>query len=248
MVPIYRIQTGAFSFKFNAQRLSRKLQKRGFENFIRKDGLWRCQVGAYSMKSNADHMAKRLKIQGFDTYILEDSPPEEKPSGLPKNTWWGVHNGENHNGYNILMYNGNYPFGCNGDSRHKGIDIRPKGSWVRGIGAVPSFTRNSIYAWGRCVVRINGYDAGGYYRYIQVYFPKVNMTLTLGHLKNGSTYPVGTWFNEGDHMGDIGTKRDGLGARHVHYRVSRGDWGEYTIPPCRDMNPFILWNALDLPT
>lgn len=163
---------------------------------------------------------------------------------MPAGSFYGVEQGEMHNDYNILMYGGRYPFGCNGDSRHKGVDSRPKASrkWGRWIA---DGGRWDVYAWGKCVVRVNGYDDGGYHRYMQLYFPEVNMTMTAGHLMNGTAHPVGTWFERGDKIAECGTKRDGLGARHVHYRVSQGDWKQTVIPPCRDMHPAVLFNLLN---
>lgn len=129
-----------------------------------------------------------------------------------------------------------YPFGCN-DSRHHGRDIGGAKSKAEGA---------PIYSWGRCVVRLNSYDPGGYARYIQVYFPDANWSLTLGHLLNGSAYPVGTWFEAGDLMARIGTREDGILNSHVHLRSAPGDWRK-AIDPCSDHDPLILWRKLGLP-
>jgi len=154
-------------------------------------------------------------------------------AALPAGTWWGVQGGRTTSHYN--EYFPGYKFGCNGDQRHKGVDV-----------GAP--TGNRIYAWGRGRVVGRGYDPGGYHRWIQVYFPSVNMSLTLGHLRDGSEMPVGTTFNKGALWAKVGTKTDGLNHAHVHFRAARGNHGTAPIGPCEDMNPFTLWNALGLPS
>jgi len=67
---LYRVQTGAFSKKTNADNLAAELKKKGFDTYIvQADGLFKVQVGAYSIKANADAMAAKLKTAGYDTYI-----------------------------------------------------------------------------------------------------------------------------------------------------------------------------------
>lgn len=67
---LYRVQTGAFSKKANAEAHLAKVKAAGFDTYIVKSGtLYKVQVGAYSKKTNADAMAKKLKASGFDTYI-----------------------------------------------------------------------------------------------------------------------------------------------------------------------------------
>lgn len=157
---------------------------------------------------------------------------------IPRGTWWAVgkkgrwgRKPRTTTGYKVYCWRGRYPFGCSGNSRHHGLDIGNQ----KGM---------PIYAWGRCVIRVNGYDHGGYARYVQVFFPDVNWSLTLGHLLNGSTYPVGTWFRKGQYIARVGTKRDGINHPHVHYRAAPGDWRR-AIPPCADRPPGILWNKLN---
>ena len=67
---LYRVQTGAFSKKANADALAAKLKAAGFDTYItQSDNLYRVQVGAYSSKANAEAMASKLKAAGYDTYI-----------------------------------------------------------------------------------------------------------------------------------------------------------------------------------
>jgi len=71
---LYRVQTGAFSNKTNADVMLAKVKAKGFETYMVKvDNLYKIQVGAYSKKTNADAMASKLKAAGFDTYITTKS-------------------------------------------------------------------------------------------------------------------------------------------------------------------------------
>ena len=71
---LYRVQTGAFKNKANADALLAKVKAAGFDTYmIQADGLYKVQVGAFSVKSNADAMAKKLKSKGFDVYITTKS-------------------------------------------------------------------------------------------------------------------------------------------------------------------------------
>lgn len=67
---IYRVQTGAFKDKSNADRLSVELKKKGFDTYIIQiDDLYKVQTGAYSVKSNAEAMVQKLKKAGYDAFI-----------------------------------------------------------------------------------------------------------------------------------------------------------------------------------
>jgi hypothetical protein len=69
---LYRVQTGAFSNKANADAMAAKLKAAGFDTYMVKvDNLYKIQVGAYSNKANADAMAAKLKAAGFDTYMVK---------------------------------------------------------------------------------------------------------------------------------------------------------------------------------
>lgn len=56
------------------------------------------------------------------------------------------------------------------------------------------FPGHRLYAWGRGRGVGRGYDPGGCNRWIQIHFPSVDMSLTLGHLLGGSETRVGTTF------------------------------------------------------
>ena len=74
---IYRVQTGAFTYKGNAeiyQKTIRALEDNinaGYKNaYIRLiDNLYKVQVGAFSNKKNAEKVVKDLKSKGFNSFI-----------------------------------------------------------------------------------------------------------------------------------------------------------------------------------
>lgn len=71
---LYRVQTGAFSQKANAEAEAKKVQAAGFEAIIvQSGGLYKVQVGAYSVKANAETMQNKLKVAGFATMITTSS-------------------------------------------------------------------------------------------------------------------------------------------------------------------------------
>ncbi len=71
---LYRVQTGAFSNKANADAMLTKVKAARFDTYMVKvDNLYKIQVGAYSNKANADAMSAKLKSAGFDTYITTES-------------------------------------------------------------------------------------------------------------------------------------------------------------------------------
>ncbi|MPM28498.1 hypothetical protein SDC9_75024 [bioreactor metagenome] len=70
---LYRVQTGAFSIKANADALLAKIKAAGFDTYmIQAKGLYKVQVGAYSVKANADAMMVKLKAAGFDAFITTE--------------------------------------------------------------------------------------------------------------------------------------------------------------------------------
>lgn len=84
---LYRVQTGAFSNKANADAMLQKVKAAGFDTYMVKvDNLYKIQVGAFSKKANADAMAVKLKAAGFDTYITTKSGTAVSASSAKKST------------------------------------------------------------------------------------------------------------------------------------------------------------------
>lgn len=71
---LYRVQTGAFAVKANADKLAAELKGKGFDTYIvQVDGLYKVQVGAYSVRANADAMAAKLTAAGYKNFITTKS-------------------------------------------------------------------------------------------------------------------------------------------------------------------------------
>lgn len=72
---LYKVQTGAFKQKANAQTLEKKLKAAGFDTYIVNDGgYYKVQVGAFSKKANAESMLAKLKTAGYsDAFITTGS-------------------------------------------------------------------------------------------------------------------------------------------------------------------------------
>ena len=71
---IFRVQTGAFASKYNAQQLSNELKNKGFDNFIAYVApYYKVQVGAYSVRANAEKQMKDLKDAGYNCFITSVS-------------------------------------------------------------------------------------------------------------------------------------------------------------------------------
>ncbi|NLK40372.1 MAG: hypothetical protein GX303_09080 [Clostridiales bacterium] len=84
---LYRVQTGAFSKKANADALAAKLKAAGFDTYIvTVSGLYKVQVGAYSVKANADAMAAKLKAAGYDNFITTNGSTSAAESKPPETT------------------------------------------------------------------------------------------------------------------------------------------------------------------
>ena len=67
---LYRVQTGAYRNKENADRMLNSLLMDGFPAFIiYQDGYYKVQVGAYALLSNAIKMEQRLRRFHYSTYI-----------------------------------------------------------------------------------------------------------------------------------------------------------------------------------
>ena len=71
---LYRVQTGAFSKKANADAMEKKLKAKGFDTYmVQSGGLYKVQVGAYSVRANAEAMMKKVKSAEFDAFITTAS-------------------------------------------------------------------------------------------------------------------------------------------------------------------------------
>lgn len=69
--PLYRIQTGAYTNKENADRMLDALTAEGFPAFILyEDNLYKVQVGAFTYLTNAIKMEQRLRRFRYNTYIV----------------------------------------------------------------------------------------------------------------------------------------------------------------------------------
>ena len=74
---IYRVQTGAFSIKSNAEKLLAQIKSipdtinagyaKAYVRYV--NGLYKVQVGAFSVKANAEKVVLDLKKNGFDSFI-----------------------------------------------------------------------------------------------------------------------------------------------------------------------------------
>ena len=72
--PLFRVQTGAFSKKENADALVKKLKTAGFDTYmVMVDNMYKVQTGAFSKKENADALVKKLKTAGFEAFITTKS-------------------------------------------------------------------------------------------------------------------------------------------------------------------------------
>lgn len=79
---LYRVQTGAYKQKANADEQLAKVKAAGFDTYmVQAGGYYKIQVGAYSKKANADAMAAKLKAAGFDTYITTEQGKAVSSSG-----------------------------------------------------------------------------------------------------------------------------------------------------------------------
>ena len=73
---LYRVQIGAFSWKWRADSYAKKAEKKGFPAFVFSESvngrtIYRVQCGAFSVKANAENYKKALQDAGFDAIIVE---------------------------------------------------------------------------------------------------------------------------------------------------------------------------------
>ena len=67
----YRVQTGAFKKRENADRMLYGLLEKGYPSYILHDnGFYKVQTGAYQQITNAINMEQRLRDAGYSTIIV----------------------------------------------------------------------------------------------------------------------------------------------------------------------------------
>lgn len=70
---LYRVQTGAFKVKANAEAMLAKVKAKGFDTYMVKVGdLYKIQVGAFKVKANAEATLKKLQAAGFSAFITTE--------------------------------------------------------------------------------------------------------------------------------------------------------------------------------
>lgn len=85
VLTLYRVQTGAFTKRSNADALAKKLKGAGYDNYIVQVGnLYKVQVGAFGQKSNAEAMLAKLKAAGYDGFITTSEPNKKSAVEIAK--------------------------------------------------------------------------------------------------------------------------------------------------------------------
>lgn len=70
---LYRVQTGAFKSKANADAMLAKVKAKGFDTYMVKVGdLYKIRVGAFKVKANAEATLKKLQAAGFSGFITTE--------------------------------------------------------------------------------------------------------------------------------------------------------------------------------
>lgn len=70
---LYRVQTGAFKYKTNADTMLAKVKAKGFDTYMVKVGdLYKIQVGTFKVKANAEAVMKKLQAAGFSAFITTE--------------------------------------------------------------------------------------------------------------------------------------------------------------------------------
>ena len=90
---MYKVQTGAFLIKRNADKLKEALQSKGFDCFVKKQGIYyKVQTGAFNVKSNAQALRDDLIRNGFDAFITEEDgmafTPRLTKNGMLNSPYW----------------------------------------------------------------------------------------------------------------------------------------------------------------
>lgn len=77
---MYRVQTGAFQNKSNADAMLAQVKAAGFDTYmVQSGGMYKIQVGAYTVKSNADAMLAKVQAAGFKAFITTEGGAAVKP-------------------------------------------------------------------------------------------------------------------------------------------------------------------------
>ncbi|MFO7296574.1 MAG: SPOR domain-containing protein, partial [Clostridia bacterium] len=67
----YRVVTGSFKSKANAQARANELKKKGFDSFIAyENGHYRVVTGSFKDKAFAEKRVAELKKAGFDSFLV----------------------------------------------------------------------------------------------------------------------------------------------------------------------------------
>ncbi|HLE76811.1 MAG TPA: phosphodiester glycosidase family protein, partial [bacterium] len=75
MLPVVRIQIGAFAQEENAQRLAAAMRSRGFSTVVDlEDGLFKVRVGNFVSPTEAEVLKDQLAQEGYPTWLLTTVP------------------------------------------------------------------------------------------------------------------------------------------------------------------------------
>ena len=87
---LYRVQTGAFKSKTNADAMLAKVKAKGFDTYMVKvGGLYKIQVGAFKVKANAEAMMKKLQAAGFSAFITTEEGADKSVDELAREVLQG---------------------------------------------------------------------------------------------------------------------------------------------------------------
>lgn len=87
---LYRVQTGAFKSKTNADAMLAKVKAKGFDTYMVKVGdLYKIQVGAFKVKANAEAMMKKLQAAGFSAFITTEEGTDKSVDELAREVLQG---------------------------------------------------------------------------------------------------------------------------------------------------------------
>lgn len=88
MLPVVRIQVGAFAQEENAQRLAVTMRSRGFSTVVDlEDGLFKVRVGNFASPTEAEVLKDQLAQEGYPTWLLTTVP---NPDILTAPFWTAV--------------------------------------------------------------------------------------------------------------------------------------------------------------